>query len=613
MRREAVCRFPPARIRRIPGPELAQKTGMDRNHERHPMRIRTLQQRMVLLVLLPVGGLLTALGALGFVYVRDVMLEQWREAAVLRLQRAAHHVDMRLERPMRLVELLGATGDARDGLAIQAWIVDQLEEVEGVTDVRMAWEGPAPSEAGASMGRMGGMGARSAGMGRMMRFHRARIARVTNPEYDPEADGETVDLVTRFQDETGAALGSLTVTLRFDSLIRDMQRLGWWQSDNACLVDESGRLLARTAAMGTETARLGESGDPLEQAVLDGLRENTQGTLLGPGHPPETVAGYYHMANAPWALVLFAQGERVLSPIIRFRLWYAAAGGASIVLILLLIRFAVGRITESVRRLSRAAERIAEGRYGEPLPVEGEDEIGQLTRSFNDMVDGLRERDFIRNTFGRYVDREVAHELMRRPEASRLGGERRDVAVLMSDIRGFTSLAEALPPEATLNALNLYFGHMIEVIKRNHGIIVDFIGDGVLVFFDPLDGPLETSLEDAVRCAWEMQAEMAAINRELAARGLPRLEAGIGVNAGTVVVGNIGSETRAKYGIVGSAVNLTQRIQAQAGPGDVVLTDAAAAGLPKGVAVRRSFRFQPKGAQQPLTLHLLEPSGASER
>jgi class 3 adenylate cyclase len=583
-----------------------------RDDERNPMAIRTLQRRMVLLVLLPVGMLLAALGFLGYFKTRDIMLDQWREAAILRLQRAAHHVDMRLDRPVQLVELLGRTGDAREGLAIQSWIVDQLKEMQGVTDVLLDWEGPEPWDDEPHMGRMGNMFAgRGAGMGRMMRFHRARIARITSPAYDPEADGETVNIVTRFLDETGSVLGNLTVTLRFDALIRDIQRLGWWQSDMACLVDEGGRILARTAAMESESPGLGECRDPLARAVLEGLRENTQGTLLGPGHPPETVAGYYHTANAPWALVLFASGEQVLSPIIRFRNWYMAAGGAGIVLVLLLIRFAVGRITKSVRRLSRAAERIAEGGYGEPLPMAGHDEIGQLTRSFNTMVEGLRERDFIRNTFGRYVDREVAHELMRRPEASMLGGERREVAVLMSDIRGFTSLSESLPPEATLNALNLYFGHMIEVIKRNHGIIVDFIGDGVLAFFDPLDGPLEPSLRNAVQCACDMQAEMDGINRELAGRGLPQLEAGIGVNAGTVVVGNIGSETRAKYGIVGPAVNLTQRIQDQAGPGDVVISDAVTAGVPKGSAAGKSFQYHPKGVRRPLTLHFLECPAAS--
>lgn len=574
------------------------------------MNIRTLQQRMALLVLLPVGGFLTVLGFLGYLYARDVMVEQWREAAVLKLQRAAHHVDMRLDRPIQLINLLSQTAGLREGAEVQSWIVDRLKDLEGVSNVRLEWESSLPTDPMPSTGRIGQM---RPGGGHMMRFHQTEIARVTNPVFNPEADGETVALITHFQDERGATIGRLTVNMRFDFLIRDMQRLGWWQSDEACLVDESGKVLVQTEAMDKPLSRLGETGDPLGRTLVEDLQKNTQGTLLGPGHPPDTVAGFYHMENAPWALVLFASGKQVLSPIIRFRTYYAAAGGASVILILLLIRFAVGGITESVRSLSHAADRVANGRYGDPLPEKGDDEIGQLTHSFNTMVEGLRERDFIRNTFGRYMDEKVAHELMRRPEASRLGGDRRNVAVLMSDIRGFTSLTESLPPESTLNALNLYFSHMIEVIKRHRGIIVDFIGDGVLVFFDPLDGPLEPVLESAVHCAGDMQAEMAAINEELSSRGLPELAAGIGVNAGTVVVGNIGSETRAKYGIVGSVVNLTQRIQAEAGPGEVVVADAVTSGLSKEIPVRKSFEVQPKGIQQPLTLHILERPGTGPR
>ena len=91
------------------------------------------------------------------------------------------------------------------------------------------------------------------------------------------------------------------------------------------------------------------------------------------------------------------------------------------------------------------------------------------------MVKGLRERDFIRNTFGRYVDVGIAKELMRRPEAARLGGEKREVAVLMSDIRDFTSLSEALSPEKTILILSLYFSQMITIIQKHRGIIVDFL------------------------------------------------------------------------------------------------------------------------------------------
>jgi class 3 adenylate cyclase len=415
-----------------------------------------------------------------------------------------------------------------------------------------------------------------------------------------------VDLVTLFKDESGKTLGSLTVTLRFDFLIRDMRRLGWWQTDQACLVDESGTLLARTDAMETRRERLGETGDSLERAVVKGISAESNGTILGPGHPPETVAGYARLENAPWALVLFAPGRTVLEPIVRYRFYYVVAGGLSIVLVLVLIRLAVGRITESVSRLSRVAQKVAEGRYGPPLPVRTGDEIGHLTRSFNAMVDGLRERDVIRNTFGRYMDEDIARELMRRPEAHRLEGEKRQVAVLMSDIRGFTPLAETLNPEATLRILNLYFSHMIEVIKRHRGIIVDFVGDGILVFFDPLDGPLSAALERAVQCALDMQSEMTAVRGELAAMELPHLETGIGVNAGPVVVGTVGSETRAKYGIVGSTVNLTQRIQTEAGPGETILSQAVVSGIGRCLILSRSFEVRPRGVSRPLTLHALK-------
>jgi class 3 adenylate cyclase len=225
------------------------------------------------------------------------------------------------------------------------------------------------------------------------------------------------------------------------------------------------------------------------------------------------------------------------------------------------------------------------------------------------MVKGLKERDFISNTFGRYVDQEIARELMRQPEATRLGGEKREVAILISDIRGFTPLSESLNPEAIVSILNRYFSHMIEVIKKHQGIIVDFFGDGVLVFFDPLDGPVAPTIDRAIRCAMEMQNEMEAFNAEMRKGGLPELEMGIGLNAGQVVVGNIGSETRAKYGIVGSAVNLTQRIQEVAKGGEVVISDSIYQYANRYLDMRKSFEIELKGLQQKMKLHIPNSKG----
>ena len=114
---------------------------------------------------------------------------------------------------------------------------------------------------------------------------------------------------------------------------------------------------------------------------------------------------------------------------------------ALIFVILMLIRFHVGTIVNHIKLLSSKARKVAKGDYGTPIPVDSEDEIGQLIISYNEMVKGLEERDFIRNSFGRYVDPEFARALLEHPEAGRLGGERREVAMMMSDIRGFTALS----------------------------------------------------------------------------------------------------------------------------------------------------------------------------
>jgi class 3 adenylate cyclase len=361
--------------------------------------------------------------------------------------------------------------------------------------------------------------------------------------------------------------------------------------------------------MSRERKRLGETNDPLELAVLGAMGERSSGTLMGatrPPQPPERIVGFYRIHEAPWTILLFARGETILAPLVRFRNYYAAALTLSVLSILVLIRSVGGKTVRSIRDLSRAAEQIAQGHYANILPTGAKDEIGQLMRSFNTMVDGLVERDFISNTFGRYVDPEIARELLRRPEAGKLGGQKREVAILMSDIRGFTALSESLSPEATINILNRYFSRMIDVIQHHRGIIVDFFGDAVLVFFDPLEGPIEGVVRRAIQCALEMQEAMAGFNEQNRSDGLPELQMGVGVHAGEVVVGNVGSETRAKYGIVGSPVNVTQRIQETANGGEVIVSDPVYHHANEDLVVKRVVETPLKGIQDRVTLYVVE-------
>jgi class 3 adenylate cyclase len=542
------------------------------------------------------------MGFTGFLYARKIMLGQWQEAAIVKLQRAAHNIDMRLNRPIEWIEMFHKTGGERVEYALRNWILSQLEKLEGVTKVRLQW-----LDQRAERKMMPGMHHRMNHQ-RMMDFHRGSIAEVTPPRYDTQAGHETVSLVSILKNESGREAGNLEVAVRFDYLMEDIIKLGWWQSDMACLVDDSGVFLAHTEWMMKGRDRLGESNDPLELAILKAMKGNPFGTFRGSGYPPDKVAGFYRMERAPWAIILFAPGSKILAPIVRFRNYYALGGILSIVLMILLIRSVAGKMVRSIKGISQAAENVARGDYGTPLPQKSQDEIGQLVGSFNAMVQGLKERDFISNTFGRYVDQDIAKELMSRPEATRLGGQKREVAILISDIRGFTTISESLSPDAVIRMLNHYFSHMVEVIKERKGIIVDFFGDGVFAFFDPLDGPVEPAIQRAIQCAMEMQHEMESFNREMAKQGLPELEMGIGLNAGQVVVGNIGSEARAKYGIVGSEVNLTHRIQGVAKGGEVVISSSIYGYSEEHLHIKRSFDVKLKGFQHPFNLYVIDSS-----
>jgi adenylate cyclase len=334
------------------------------------------------------------------------------------------------------------------------------------------------------------------------------------------------------------------------------------------------------------------------------LRDKPYGTLMSSGYIPAHVIGFYTLKAAPWAIMLHAQGKQILAPILRFQFYYLLGGILCLAVILVLIRLGVRPVVMAIRQIADKATLVAKGDYGQPLAVTGRDEIGQLTLSFNDMIGGLKERDFVSNTFGRYVDQEIARELLSRPEASRLGGVKREVVILFADIRGFTPLAETLTPEATLSLVNRHFARMIGVIQAHGGIIVDFLGDAILAFFDPLDGPLEPVVQRAISAALNLQQVMEAENRTRSE--YPALHMGIGLHAGEVVVGNIGSESRAKYGIIGASVNLTHRIQGQAQGGEVVISEMAFHYCEETVAVSRSFQAKLRGIAHPVTLYVVE-------
>ncbi|MGH6792419.1 MAG: adenylate/guanylate cyclase domain-containing protein, partial [Methyloceanibacter sp.] len=183
-----------------------------------------------------------------------------------------------------------------------------------------------------------------------------------------------------------------------------------------------------------------------------------------------------------------------------------------------------------------------------------------------------------------------------------MGGEKRKITMIMTDLRGFTSLSERLPPERVVALLNRYLTTMVSVIKQYQGTIDEFIGDAIFVLFG---APVwqEDDGERAVACAVAMQLAMAQINEQNRAEDLPEIEMGIGVHSGQVVVGNIGSPERMKYGVVGSNVNLTSRIQSFTTGGQVLISEATRQEVGSILKLGRQMEVKAKGVEQPVTIY----------
>jgi len=231
-------------------------------------------------------------------------------------------------------------------------------------------------------------------------------------------------------------------------------------------------------------------------------------------------------------------------------------------------------ISRPLRRLQKGVMEVGEGNFSVAVPAKGVKEVVHLARSFNllgqQLTDYIAKRDFIRDTFGRYVTQEVVKRLLESEEALELGGETREVTILISDLRGFTALTADMEPEEVVTFLNRYLAKMIEILTDYHAVIDEILGDGILAFFGAPE-PMEDHPVKAVACALAMQAAMAEVNARNHTDGLPHLEMGIAVNTGEVVVGNIGSEQRTKYSIVGTHVNIASRIEAFAVGGQVLI------------------------------------------
>lgn len=224
----------------------------------------------------------------------------------------------------------------------------------------------------------------------------------------------------------------------------------------------------------------------------------------------------------------------------------------------LFIFFFTKTISNPIVRLARAAKEVEDGNYDVEIKPTTRDEIGILTHSFTHMAHGLKERELIKDTFGKFVNPSIAERAIR--GGLKPGGEKRTAVVLFSDLRDFTKLSESRDPARVVEMLNGYFTEMVDCIHSTDGIVDKFIGDAIMAHW----GSLHTSENDtkkAIDAALAMRQGLIRFNHRPENKDLPNLRCGVGINTGPVIVGQIGSSKKLEFTVIGDTVNLASRIE----------------------------------------------------
>jgi class 3 adenylate cyclase len=331
------------------------------------------------------------------------------------------------------------------------------------------------------------------------------------------------------------------------------------ESGYAVVVDGDGQIIAHP-----DRKRLNEdvsSYPAVQQArqsdqagAITALNAQKQSRLFG----YRRIANPATLARQPWVLLTEINAEEQLAPLRRLR--RELAWGIALVLLggLILAQQVARSIQKPLHILSDFAHRIGSGDLTGRLTLAGRDVTGRLAEALNDMADGLQERDHVKEVFGRYIATQVSDEILK--GQVNLGGDSRQVTILFSDIRNFTTMSEQMTPSQVVTFLNDYFSEMVDAVFEHDGMLDKFMGDGLMavfgVFGDATDHPRK-----AVRAALRMKALLGKINGERAVAGKAPIAIGIGIHSDDVIVGNIGSRRRLEFTVVGDGVNVSSRLQ----------------------------------------------------
>lgn len=355
-------------------------------------------------------------------------------------------------------------------------------------------------------------------------------------------------------DDTGAVTHAVIATFKQDRFLKSVSSEGIITS---YLVDSEGFVLAHPDQERV-LKRANVSNLPIVKQMIEGKTNNGQRRFEEPDTGVPYLGAFRTVGFGGIGVVSQVEEAKALEAAAKVRNTSILITGIVGVFAFLFVFFYSLSLTTPLLRLVDATTEISKGNYDVQLKKPSNDEIGDLTSSFNDMATGLAEREKIKNAFSKFHSKDVADKIL--SGELKLQGERKRVTIFFSDIRSFTSISEKLEPEQVVELVNSYMTRMVRIIFAHGGVVDKYVGDAIMAVY----GTPVSYGDDAVRAvaaAVRMRAEMVRYNDSQAAQGKPVIAIGMGLNTGDVVSGNIGSPERMEYTILGDNVNLTSRME----------------------------------------------------
>lgn len=399
------------------------------------------------------------------------------------------------------------------------------------------------------------------------------------------------------KDDYGAVTHIVLAEIRLDRLQKAFANVS---ERTLYLVDSEGRLLAhpeeKQVLRGENMRKI-----PIVEAALNSDFKQGQLSFTDPvtgegysGAYTKTALGPATIAVARDAVILEAANA------VRREAYSITGKGVSVALFLMFLVSIT--LTMPIEVLAELTNEVAKGNFQVKAKVKSRDEVGQLGEAFNHMIEGLLERDKVKNMFSKFHGSSVAEDLMKGD--LQLGGSKKNVTVFFSDIRDFTKFSEGHTPEEVVTMLNEYFEIMVGLINSHGGVVDKFIGDAIMaVWGAPQSG--ERDPQNAVRAALEMRRALALLNEKRIGRGNVPIKIGMGLHRGEAISGTIGSHERMEYTVIGDTVNQASRIEASTKSfgTDLLLSQDMAAHIADDFLLETAGSVEVKGKSEPLTLY----------